>query len=97
MQWYLSSLYFWFLLGPVITFEWLRRRKRLCALQPDDEESVRNVDERGLLSEAQESVDNYDQETEHYQTGGDEQRLFVVMRTRQRTSTRVISFQKHFW
>ena len=29
MQQYLRRLYFWFLLGPIITLEWLRRRKNL--------------------------------------------------------------------
>ena len=111
MQAYLSNLYFWFLLGPLITLEWLRRKKRLCfmsgALQQDheeiatfgDERSVRNLEEGGVRSEAQESVANYDQETEHYQTGGDEQPLLVVVndprlnlatRMRQRTSIRVV-------
>ena len=27
---YLEKLYFWFLLGPVITLEWLRRKRKLC-------------------------------------------------------------------
>ena len=114
MRFYLSSLHYWFLLGPVITLEWLRRRKRLCfmsgTLQQDheenaifgDERSVRaDVDEGGLRSEALEPVANYDQETEHYQTGGDEQPLIVVindphtnraMRMGQRTSIRVVVF-----
>ena len=91
MRKYLSNLYFWFLLGPVITLEWLRRKKKLCfmsgALQQDheesaqvgDERSVRDLDEGGLRSEAQEPVANYDQEAEHYQTGGDEQPLIAVV------------------
>ena len=119
MSLYLSSLYYWFLLGPVITLEWLRRRKRLCfmsgALQQDheensilgDERNVRaDVDEGGLRSGAQEPVANYDQETEHFQTGGDEQPLIVVIndpgtdlvtRMGQRTSIRVVVlFRKVF-
>ena len=115
MRVYLSRLHYWFLLGPVITLEWLRRRKRLCfrsgALQQDheesDERSVRaDVDEGGLRSEAQEPVANYDQETEHYQTGGGEQPLTVVIndsqtnlvtRMRQRSSIRVVVlFKKIF-
>ena len=27
---YLEKLYFWFLLGPIITLEWLRRKRKLC-------------------------------------------------------------------
>ena len=119
MSLYLSSLHYWFLLGPVITLEWLRRRKRLCfmsgALQQGHEENAisgdeRNVrvevDEGGLRSEAQEPVANYEEETEHFQTGGYEQPLIVVIndpgtdlvtRMRQRTSIRVVVlFRKIF-
>ena len=31
MQQYLGRLYYWFLLGPLITLEWLRRKKKLVA------------------------------------------------------------------
>ena len=30
MATYLEKLYFWFLLGPIITLEWLRRKRKLC-------------------------------------------------------------------
>ena len=30
MEKYLEKLYFWFLLGPIITLEWLRRKRKLC-------------------------------------------------------------------
>ena len=30
MNRYLNSLYYWFLVGPIITLEWLRRTKKLC-------------------------------------------------------------------
>ena len=39
---YLKRLYFWFLVGPVITLEWLRRKKILCCVTTTgqiDEES----------------------------------------------------------
>ena len=41
MATYLEKLYFWFLLGPIITLEWLRRKKMLCwaTTAPVDEES----------------------------------------------------------
>ena len=115
MRVYLSNLYVWFLLGPLITIECLRRKERRFfmsgILQQDheesaifgDERSVRNVDEGVLRSEEEESVANYDQEMEHYQTGEDEQPLIVVVndprfnlatRTRQRTSIRVVVFFK---
>ena len=90
MQWYLARLYYWFLLGPVVTLEWLRRRKKLCfmsgALQQDHEESAigdernaRSFGEGGLRSETQEPVANYDQETEHDPTGDEELPLIVVV------------------
>lgn len=40
MEGYLRNLYFWFLLGPIITLEWLRRKRKLCcvtAAQVDQE------------------------------------------------------------
>ena len=48
MAFYLEHLYFWFLVGPVITLEWLRRKKILCYVtttrqideESDDEEMV---------------------------------------------------------
>ena len=109
MRWYLERLYCWLLLGPVITLEWLRRRKRLCfmsgAPQQDDEESAiedeESVGEGGLRSEAQETVANYDQETENDQTGDEEEPLIVVVSdapanrmtaTSHGTSTRVVVF-----
>ena len=41
MATYLEKLYFWFLLGPIITLEWLRRKKKLCwaTTAPVNEES----------------------------------------------------------
>ena len=37
---YLSNLYFWFLLGPIITMVWLRRKKILCRVT-----TTRQIDE----------------------------------------------------
>ena len=37
---YLKRLYFWFLVGPVITLEWLRRKKILCCVT-----TMRQIDE----------------------------------------------------
>jgi len=85
MKWYLSNLYFWFLLVSVITLEWLRRKKKLCfmsgAPRRGHEESAigdeGSIGEGGLRSETLEPVANYDQETE--QTVGEEQPLIVVV------------------
>jgi len=79
-------------------------------LQQDHEESAigdeRSVNEGGLRSETQKPVANYDQETEHDQTGSEEQPLIVVVNdpranlmttTNHETSTRVVVlFRKMF-
>ena len=48
---YLKHLYFWFLVGPVITLEWLRRKKILCCVtttrQIDDESGDEEMVEEG--------------------------------------------------
>ena len=48
---YLSNLYFWFLLGPIITMVWLRRKKILCrvttARQIDEESGDEEIVEVG--------------------------------------------------
>ena len=51
MAFYLKHLYFWFLVGPVITLEWLRRKKILCCVtttrQIDDESGDEEMVEEG--------------------------------------------------
>ena len=48
---YLENLYVWFLVGPVITLEWLRRKKILCCVtttrQIDDESGDEEMVEEG--------------------------------------------------
>ena len=48
---YLKYLFFWFLVGPVITLEWLRRKKMLCCVtttrQIDDESGDEEMVEEG--------------------------------------------------
>ena len=48
---YLKRLYFWFLVGPVITLEWLRRKKILCCVtttrQIDEESGNEEMVEEG--------------------------------------------------
>ena len=48
---YLEHLYFWFLVGPVITLEWLRRKKILCCVtttrQIDEESGNEEMVEEG--------------------------------------------------
>ena len=78
MQQYLRRLYYWFLLGPVITLEWLRRRKKLCCMSDDQQAQGDGVPqetaaETGLNSAAdyENTQGNYNPETEHEQTGGE--------------------------
>ncbi|CAH3109213.1 unnamed protein product [Pocillopora meandrina] len=51
MAFYLEHLYFWFLVGPVITLEWLRRKKILCCVtttrQIDEESGNEEMVEEG--------------------------------------------------
>ena len=51
MAFYLEHLYFWFLVGPVITLEWLRRKKILCCVtttrQIDEESGDEEMVEEG--------------------------------------------------
>ena len=46
MENYLERLYYWFLIGPLITLEWLRRTKRICWMsggqQIDEEQAPEN-------------------------------------------------------
>ena len=49
---YLKILYYWFLLGPIITLEWLRRKKKLCCVtisQQVHEESAAGNEENARL------------------------------------------------
>ncbi|KAJ7386997.1 hypothetical protein OS493_003960 [Desmophyllum pertusum] len=40
---YLERLYYWFLLGPIITLEWLRRTKKLCGMSADGQHIDRRL------------------------------------------------------
>ncbi|KAL9981355.1 hypothetical protein ACROYT_G010047 [Oculina patagonica] len=86
MQKYLERLYYWFLLGPVITLEWLRRTRKFCCMSggrqvheecvTEDEETV---GETGLHAVVEETPGNDDQESEHEETGDEEQPLIIVV------------------
>ena len=38
MESYLKRLYFWFLIGPLITLEWMRRTRKFCCMSDSQEE-----------------------------------------------------------
>ena len=93
MQKYLRRLYYWFLLGPVITLEWLRRRKKQAqAGRIPEEYTVQS----GLNSAAdyEEPQRNYYQEAEHEQTRGETQPLLPVTNghRRPRAIRRVLTY-----
>ena len=59
MQPYLENLYYWFLVGPIITLEWMRRTKKFCwhsgrhernenPLEPEAEDQVETDAEREI-------------------------------------------------
>ena len=101
MQQYLRRLYYWFLLGPVITLEWLRRRKKLCCMSGGQQAEGDRVTEEttvelglNLAADHEETQRNYNQEVEHEETGGETQPLLVVSNghRRPRTIRRVLIY-----
>ena len=86
MQKYLERLYYWFLLGPLITFEWLRRTKKFCCMSGgqqvneergnEDEDTVGETNQHSVIEETR---GNDDQEIDHGQTGDEEQPLIIVV------------------
>jgi len=101
MQQYLRRLYYWFLLGPLITLEWLRRQEKLCCMSGGQQAEGGRVPEEttvesGLNSAADygETLRNYNQEAEHEQTRGETQPLLLVSNghTRPRAIRRVLNY-----
>ena len=80
---YIQFLYFWFPLGPLITLEWFRRKKKLCCLsggQQVHEEratSEETGDQTGVPSDVEQSQADYNQETQNMDTRGEEQPLIT--------------------
>ena len=79
---YLKYLYFWFLLGPIITLEWLRRKKKLSCVtrtqQVDEESATGNGETVRLRSTVEESRVHYIQDTELEENEGELQHLIVT-------------------
>ena len=82
MALYLEKLYFWFLLGPIITLEWLRRKKKLCCVtrtqQVDEESATGNEETVRQHSTVEESQVHYMQDTELEENEGELQHLIVT-------------------
>ena len=68
---YLKRLYYWFLLGPIITLEWLRRKKKLCCVtipqQVHEESAAGNEENARLVPRVEESQEQNIQDI----TGGE--------------------------
>ena len=68
---YLKILYYWFLLGPIITLEWLRRKKKLCCVtisqQVHEESAADNEENARLVPRVEESQEQNIQDI----TGGE--------------------------
>jgi len=86
MKKYLKNLYVWFILGPVITLEWLRRRKKLCCMSGSQQTEGGRLPEDTTVESAlntaadhEDTQRNYNQETEYEETRGETQPLLIVL------------------
>ena len=70
MKSYLENLYYWFLVGPIITLEWMRRTKKFCWQSGRHERSENPVD-----SEAENQVETDAERDGEHRTGEPVQRL----------------------
>ena len=70
MKSYLENLYYWFLVGPIITLEWMRRTKKFCWQSGRRERS-----ENPLDSEAENQVETDAEREGEHRTGEPVQRL----------------------
>ena len=52
MEPYLKRLYFWFLIGPLITLEWMRRTRKFCWMS-DSQDDQRESEERTTENESE--------------------------------------------
>ena len=52
MKSYLKRLYFWFLIGPLITLEWMRRTRKFCWMS-DSQDDQREAEERTTENESE--------------------------------------------
>ena len=89
---YLENLYYWFLVGPIITLEWMRRTKKLCwhsgrhersenPLEPEGEDQVDTDAERDIRT----------MEEGENRTGEPEQRLAACQERRSEEQHLIIS------
>ena len=72
MKSYLKRLYFWFLIGPLITLEWMRRTRKFCWMS-DSQDDQREAEERTTENERN-AVENEIRTMEEGENGTEESR-----------------------
>ena len=72
MESYLKRLYFWFLIGPLITLEWMRRTRKFCWMS-DSQDDQRGAEERTTENERN-VVENEIRTMEEGENGTEESR-----------------------
>ena len=82
---YLKRLYFWFLLGPIITLELLRRKKKLCCattpLQVDEESAADNEENARLVLRVDEDQEQNIQDITGEEIESESQPLIITIDT----------------
>ena len=75
MESYLKRLYFWFLIGPLITLEWMRRTRKFCWMS-DSQDDQREAEERTTENERN-AVENEIRTMEEGENGTEESRQLL--------------------
>ena len=75
MKSYLKRLYFWFLIGPLITLEWMRRTRKFCWMS-DSQDDQREAEERTTENERN-AVENEIRTMEEGENGTEESRQLL--------------------
>ena len=82
---YLKRLYYWFLLGPIITLEWLRRKKKLCCVtisqQVHDESAAGNEENARLVTRVEEGQEQNIQDITGEEIESESQPLIITIDT----------------
>ncbi|CAH3178189.1 unnamed protein product, partial [Porites evermanni] len=82
MESYLKKLYFWFLIGPLITLEWMRRTRKFCWMKfcwmSDSQDDQREAEERTTENERN-AVENEIRTTEEGENGTEESRQLLPL------------------
>ena len=85
MKEYRKRLYYWFLLGPIITLEWLRRKKKLCCVtishQVDEESAAGNEENVRLVPRVDEDQEQNIQDITGEEIESESQPLIITIDT----------------